>query len=390
MQMALEQAVMSIGISRPNPAVGAIVVKQGVVVGKGRTQTPGNAHAEVMALRDAGDLARGADLFVTLEPCCHYGRTPPCTKAIIEAGIHRVFYAHKDPNPLVCDKSKGILQNEGIEVYSGLEACKQAFANDNNAVVSHGFDNLISATTQNIFAQIEHFYEAYDYFVLNKKTFVEIKSAVTKDGYMGTVKKDGKHAPLKITGDAANAWNHSLRSFSDAILVGAGTLLADNPMLDVRYVSGNNPVKIVWGGHFEFSLEHVAELKIFQSLKDQIIIFSCVDQPSLKDRYDVVLLKSDSFVGNWMAMLADLYRRGMHRLMVEPGQSLARLLLNEPSGESLWNRLDLWVSSSNIMPDAMTGLSYPEIPQSVLATGVVQTTSQNVASDTLHVYYEPN
>ena len=123
MRLALEQAFYSIGVSRPNPAVGAVVVKDGIVVGKGRTQSPGNAHAEVMALRDAGELARGAAIFVTLEPCCHYGRTPPCTKAIIDAGIAKVFFAHADPNPLVRGKSRSILEEAGIEVHEGVEAC---------------------------------------------------------------------------------------------------------------------------------------------------------------------------------------------------------------------------------------------------------------------------
>ena len=109
MRLALEQAFYSIGVSRPNPAVGAVVVKDGIVVGRGRTQSPGNAHAEVMALRDAGELARGAAIFVTLEPCCHYGRTPPCTKAIIDAGIAKVYFAHADPNPLVRGKSRKVL-----------------------------------------------------------------------------------------------------------------------------------------------------------------------------------------------------------------------------------------------------------------------------------------
>ena len=101
LQLALEESFLSIGISRPNPAVGAVVVKDGIIVGKGRTQRPGSAHAEVMALRDAGECARGAAIYVTLEPCCHYGRTPPCTKAIIDAGIKEVYFAHADPNPVV-------------------------------------------------------------------------------------------------------------------------------------------------------------------------------------------------------------------------------------------------------------------------------------------------
>ena len=128
LQLALEESFFSIGVSRPNPAVGAVVVKDGLVVGRGRTQSPGNAHAEVMALRDAGEVARGAALFVTLEPCCHYGRTPPCTEAIIEAGISEVYYAHADPNPAVRGKSRGILEAAGIKVYEGKDACLRAHA----------------------------------------------------------------------------------------------------------------------------------------------------------------------------------------------------------------------------------------------------------------------
>ena len=129
LQLALEESFFSIGISRPNPAVGAVVVKDGIVVGRGRTQRPGSAHAEVMALRDAGELARGAAIYVTLEPCCHYGRTPPCTKAIIDAGIAEVYFAHADPNPLVRGKSRAILEEAGIAVYEGEDACIRASAN---------------------------------------------------------------------------------------------------------------------------------------------------------------------------------------------------------------------------------------------------------------------
>ena len=130
LQLAFDESLLAVGISRPNPAVGAVVVKDGIVVGKGRTQRPGNAHAEVMALRDAGENARGAAIFVTLEPCCHYGRTPPCTKAIIEAGITEVYFAHADPNPLVRGKSRKILEEAGISVFEGLDACEKAVAED--------------------------------------------------------------------------------------------------------------------------------------------------------------------------------------------------------------------------------------------------------------------
>ena len=239
LQIALEESFFSIGISRPNPAVGAVVVKDGIVVGRGRTQRPGNAHAEVMALRDAGELARGAAIYVTLEPCCHYGRTPHCTKAIIDAGIAEVYFAHADPNPLVRGKSRKILEEAGLAVYEGEDACIRASAN----AVSENLEELSGECSEggecrvlgfaestadakqegrSVFAEVERYFEAYDYFVCNKRTFVEIKSAVSEDGFMGCIAADGRHLPLKITGQGANCWNHELRAMSDAVLVGAG------------------------------------------------------------------------------------------------------------------------------------------------------------------------
>ena len=232
MQLALTQAFFAVGESRPNPAVGAVVVKDGIVVGKGRTQRPGSAHAEVMALRDAGELARGAAIYVTLEPCCHYGRTPPCTKAIIDAGIKQVYFAHSDPNPVVRGNSRRILEEAGIEVFEGVDACIKAevpeswddyggechclCANDghNEPVASpwsvatgptsipdpscHVIPDLVGdlvssqkAEGHYVFQDVERYFEAYDYFVRNKRTFVEIKCAVSQEGFMGAVCKDG-------------------------------------------------------------------------------------------------------------------------------------------------------------------------------------------------------
>ena len=115
LEKAFEQALLAVGVSFPNPAVGAVVVKDGKIVGVGHTQRIHGPHAEVMALRDAGERANQATLYVTLEPCCHFGRTPPCTQAIIAAGIQKVFFAHRDPNPQVFGKSEKILASAGIE-----------------------------------------------------------------------------------------------------------------------------------------------------------------------------------------------------------------------------------------------------------------------------------
>lgn len=403
MRLALEQAFYSIGVSRPNPAVGAVVVKDGIVVGRGRTQSPGNAHAEVMALRDAGELARGAAIYVTLEPCCHYGRTPPCTKAIVNAGIAKVFFAHADPNPLVRGKSRSILEEAGIEVHEGVEACIAACveeilegcgdsAGNGCRVFGYGAKSAQSKAPFNaaynsalsemeiegraVFAEIEHYFEAYDYFVLNKRTFVEVKSAVSESGFIADIGPDGTKFPLKITGQGANCWNHELRAMSDAILVGAGTLLVDNPSLTVRLAAGNSPVKVVWAGHHEFTLDELSRLKIFNT-SEIPIVFSCVAQTNIKQS---IVLSHDSFAENWREMLADLSRRGMHRLMVEPGATLASLLF-ECEGEPLWNRLDLW-RSTDPSADAPDGLPLPPLPRACVARE-----SAMVGPDVLTVYY---
>ena len=425
LQLAFEQSLFSVGISRPNPAVGAVVVKDGIVVGKGRTQRPGNAHAEVMALRDAGELARGAAIYVTLEPCCHYGRTPPCTKAIIEAGIKEVYFAHADPNPVVRGKSRSILEEAGIKVFEGKDACERAIADtgwddscsqDGCKVLSGNPAAMAGepetraeaiAEARMLFHEIERFFEAYDFYVRNKATFVEIKSAISQEGYMGAVVLGGakgaaRNAPLKITAQGANCWNHELRAMSDAILVGAGTVLADNPSLDVRLAQGNNPVKIIWAGHHEFSVDEVASLRVFQAPVEEgkaPIVFTCVPQPALEKNLEklknageapaaenlaveVVALSNASFVANWHEMHANLSARGMHRLMVEPGARLAEEIFKC----GLWNRLDLWQSSDATIDRALEsngadGLPYPELP-----TALVARESFMIGPDVLTVY----
>ncbi len=433
MQMALDEAVFSIGVSRPNPAVGAVVVKDGIVVGRGRTQRPGSAHAEVMALRDAGELARGAAIYVTLEPCCHYGRTPPCTKAIIDAGIAKVYYAHGDPNPVVRGNSRKILEEAGIEVYEGVDAGIRAEVDEGwddsegecNCLTSasHGVaaschceersDAAIEAVSAQrskdaqfagraVFHDIERYFEAYDYFVRNKRTFVEVKCAVSQENFMGVVGLNGEHLPTRITSEGANCWNHELRAISDAVLVGAGTVLADNPSLNVRNAAGNDPVKIVWAGHYEFSAEEVATLKVFglchserstgrevEESRDvpviRALVFSCVPQPNIPNA--VVLTKS-TFADCWSEMLDHLSALGMHRLMVEPGAGLAKQLF-ENGG---WNRLNIWKSTDCRVDDAIAdlvdskkaqgGLDFPELPKNIVAKESFMS-----GPDVLTVYY---
>ncbi len=224
MLRALELATYAIKNCRPNPAVGAVIVKNGVAVGEGYTQEPGNDHAEIVALKNAGENAKDAELHVTLEPCSHYGRTPPCADAIIKAGIKKVCYGYLDPNSQVAGKGIEKLKGAGIETVK-----------------------------ENLNGQIDRFYESYSWFVKNKTPFVTLKIAQTMDGFIANSDK----TPLKITGEESQIELHRLRSFCDAVVIGGGTFRCDNPQLTVRKVKGANPQKIIFsrgnfkGGTFE-------------------------------------------------------------------------------------------------------------------------------------------
>ena len=205
MEHALSLARLAMGCTSPNPAVGAVIVKDEVVVGRGYTQSAGSDHAEVIALRQAGDKARDATMYVTLEPCCHYGRTPPCTQAIINADISEVHIALIDPNPLVSGYGVKELNEAGIKTYVGAyqeEAC-----------------------------QIN---EAYIKFITTGLPFVIAKFGMSLDGKIATKTGHSKW----ISNEEARKYMHVLRHIADAIMVGVNTVIADDPRLTARGCSG--------------------------------------------------------------------------------------------------------------------------------------------------------
>lgn len=214
MQLALALGRRGQGRTWPNPAVGAVIVKDGVIVGRGWTQPGGRPHGEPEALRRAGEAARGATLYVTLEPCSHVGKSPPCADAVIAAGIKRVVAAIEDPNPEVAGQGHARLRAAGINVDVGLGAAEAAFDHAG------------------------HFRRIRD-----KRPHVILKLAVSPDGKIGAA--GGK--PVAITGEAARNRVHLLRAQSDAILVGIGTVLADDPLLTCRLpgMAARSPVRVV-------------------------------------------------------------------------------------------------------------------------------------------------
>ena len=220
MARALALGWAALGTTSPNPAVGCVVAHGDTVVGEGWTQPPGGEHAEAMALRLAGDAARGAAVYVTLEPCNHYGRTPPCADAVIAAGVARVHIAVRDPNPNVAGDGAAALRAAGIETHVVADDAAHA-------------------------ADAARLIEAFAKHSRTRRPFVTAKYAMSLDGKIAARTGDSKW----ISGDASRAYAHLLRAQSDAIMVGVNTAIADDPQLTARNVDGtalaHQPLRVV-------------------------------------------------------------------------------------------------------------------------------------------------
>ena len=294
MGRAFRLARQALGSTSPNPAVGAVVVRQNTVVGEGFTLPPGGSHAEIVALQQAGAQAQGADLYTTLEPCCTHGRTPPCTLAIVAAGIKRVFVAARDPNPRVYGKGCQALEAAGIEVHW-----------------SQGED----AETA------EELYQAFGKHVKTGLPFITAKFAMSLDGKIATNTGDSKW----ITGTESRALVHELRRESDAIMVGVNTVLADDPQLTARYPSGEplsrQPIRAV----LDSSCRTPPESKMFKE-PGTTLIAVCSGVPA-STRHHLEAAGAEVFQTPPGAdgrvdldlVMKELGRRGVVTLLVEGG-----------------------------------------------------------------------
>ncbi len=253
MTQALELARQGVGLASPNPCVGALVVdERGRIVGRGVHHYAQRKHAEVLALEEAGPLARGNTLYLNLEPCCHTGRTGPCTEAILAAGVGRVVAAMRDPNPLVGGKGFERLRRAGVDVSEGV-----------------------------LEAEARKLNEAFAHFIRTGKPFVTLKSAMTLDGKIAgaPVSSAVKSSTTYITGASALRQVHRLRHASDAILAGVGTILADDPLLTDRseLPRGRPLLRVVLDSHLRLPLDS----RIVRSAADDLMVF-CLDAPSGK------------------------------------------------------------------------------------------------------------
>ena len=296
---ALALAEHAVGLSDPNPRVGCVIVgADGRVAGRGHTQEAGGAHAEVMALRDAagrGVDVRGATVYVTLEPCSHHGRTPPCADALVAAGVARVVIALRDPNPVVSGRGAARLEGAGIAVeWDG--------GGDESRELNIGFVSRME----------------------RGRPWLRLKAAISLDGR--TALADG--ASQWITGEAARADGHAWRKRASAVLTGFGTIREDDPRLDVRLVeSARQPLRVI----VDSRLETPPAARILAP-PGSVLVYAAVDDAerrrALEDRgAEVVLLPNSSAKVDLAAMLADLGRRGVNELHAEAGEKLNASLL---------------------------------------------------------------
>lgn len=291
LKQALQLAKSRLGFTAPNPAVGAVVVKNGVVIGEGFHYGAGYPHAEVGALKELDGRAKGADLYVTLEPCCHFGRTPPCTQLIVSSGISRVFFGFKDPNPVVAGKGQDLLQASGI-------ACEQMGL-----------------------SEVNRFYIPYAFWVQNKKPLVTVKIAMTKDGCIAGENK----MPITISGDDCNHLTHENRLIYDAVFTTAETIIRDDPSMNVRLdgMVYEKPLYIL-DTHCRLPIN----AKIFQTAK-RITIFHGKDaSPKALKRLSnlgvtCIAISSDGQVLDLVKLLSFIGEEGVHALWVEVGARCA-------------------------------------------------------------------
>ncbi|CAM2194011.1 Diaminohydroxyphosphoribosylaminopyrimidine deaminase / 5-amino-6-(5-phosphoribosylamino)uracil reductase [Paraburkholderia kururiensis] len=302
MQRALTLAARGLYTTDPNPRVGCVLVKNGEVIGEGFTQPAGQDHAEIRALKDArsrGNDPRGATAYVTLEPCSHFGRTPPCANALIEAKVARVIAAMEDPNPLVSGRGLGMLRNAGIDVRCGLLANEAAELNI-------GF---VSRMTR-------------------ARPWVRMKVAASLDGRTGLPSGESQW----ITGEAARADGHAWRARASAILTGIGTVKEDNPRMTVRAVeTPRQPRRVL----IDSKLEVPPDAHILAG-PPTLIFCAALDErnaeraEALRARgAEIVALANEHGKVNLPGMLKELAERGVNELHVEAGYKLNGSLLRE-------------------------------------------------------------
>lgn len=326
MSHALRLAERGLYSTTPNPRVGCVIVRDGRIAGSGWHEKAGQPHAEINALTAAGAATRGATAYVTLEPCSHHGRTPPCTDALIAAGIARVVMAMEDPNPLVSGRGQAVLQQAGVMVQTGL---LQAEAHALNA----GF---VSRMTR-------------------KKPWVRLKTAASLDGK--TALNNG--VSQWITGEAARCDGHRWRARSCAIMTGIGTVKSDDPQLSVRHIeTDRQPRKVVVDSHLTIPLE----ARLLQGREETFIFTAHAENPEKKAALSrmnarVIALPDAKGAVDLQQMMTVLAESGINEVLVEAGSGLNGALVEA----GLVDELIIYVAPHLIGNDAQGMIALPEL-----------------------------
>jgi len=299
MEAALELAESALGFTTPNPAVGCVIVAGDHVVGRGATATGGRPHAEAVALAKAGAKSRGATAYVTLEPCAHFGKTPPCANALVDAGIKRVVIGCGDPFPQVRGKGIAILKQAGVAVTLGVmeEECRR--------------------TNEGFFTRVE-----------KGRPMVTLKLAMTLDGRIATSSGDSQW----ISGEESRALVHRRRRYSDAVMVGAGTVIADNPRLTCRDEGGRDPYRVIIDG--KLRCDPRARVFTGKSTASTILVTTPENYRVAQELFgsantEVIAIKT---LGKEIALaplLHEFGQRGWNRIMLEGGAHLAASALRQ-------------------------------------------------------------
>jgi diaminohydroxyphosphoribosylaminopyrimidine deaminase/5-amino-6-(5-phosphoribosylamino)uracil reductase len=299
MEEAIALAEAALGFTSPNPAVGCVIVAGDKIIARGATATGGRPHAEAVALAKAGTRARGATAYVSLEPCAHFGQTPPCANALVEAGIKRVVIGCGDPFPKVRGKGIAILKKAGIEVTLGVEE-------DECRRINEGFFTRVA----------------------KGRPMVTLKLAMTLDGRIATASGDSQW----ISGEESRALVHRWRRYSDAVMVGAGTIVADNPRLTCRDEGGRDPYRVI----LDAKLRCDPRARVFteRSTVSTILVTTPANYKKSHERYgsdktEVLAMKLDGSEIDLAPLLHEFGQRGWNRIMLEGGAHLAASALRQ-------------------------------------------------------------
>lgn len=351
MQRCIQLAQRAQGRTAPNPLVGSVIVNDGQIIGEGFHPGAGHPHAEVFALRNAGEQAKGATLYVNLEPCAHYGRTPPCSKALIEAGIRRVVVGMIDPDPRVCGQGIQQLENAGIEVIVGVEetACRKLN-------------------------------EAFIHRIRYQKPFGILKYAMTLDGKIATT--TGHSA--WVSNAASRRRVHQLRAACDAVIIGGNTVRQDNPFLTTHQVSEHNPLRVVMSRSLDLPLEaHLWETQEVPTL----VFTETKTNPTLQKqllKHGVEVIEQPVLTP--AAVMEHLYHRGLSSVLWECGGTLAALAIADGAVQKIFAFIAAKIIGGQFAPSPVGNLGLEKMTDALTLENI---SIHAVESDVLIEGYLP-